>query len=61
MAERVTGGVLINGAGVFYDLETIETMNFEEELKMIDICAVGPLRLLRTGNGGRSSPAGRSP
>ena len=33
-------------AGYFYEpLETLETMNFEEELKMIDICAVGPLRV----------------
>ena len=38
--------VVINNAGYFYEpLETIETMNFEEELKMIDICAVGPLRV----------------
>jgi len=24
-----------------YTLETLDTLNFEEELKMIDICAVG--------------------
>lgn len=48
MAEQVTAPVdiLVNNAGYFYEpLETIETMNFEEELKMIDICAVGPLRV----------------
>lgn len=33
-------------AGYFYEpVETLETMNFEEELKMLDICAVGPLRV----------------
>jgi NAD(P)-dependent dehydrogenase (short-subunit alcohol dehydrogenase family) len=38
--------VLINNAGYFYGpVETIESLNFKEELKMIDICAVGPLRV----------------
>ncbi|EEH57178.1 uncharacterized protein MICPUCDRAFT_7243, partial [Micromonas pusilla CCMP1545] len=38
--------VLINNAGYFYEpVETIENMAFDEELKMIDICAVGPLRV----------------
>ena len=38
--------ILINHAGYFYEpLETITSMNFDEELKMIDICAVGPLRV----------------
>lgn len=38
--------ILINNAGYFYGpVETISTLNFEEELKMIDICAVGPLRV----------------
>lgn len=38
--------ILINNAGYFYEpLETITSMNFDEELKMIDICAVGPLRV----------------
>lgn len=38
--------ILINNAGYFYKpLETLNTLNFEEELKMIDICAVGPLRV----------------
>lgn len=38
--------IVINNAGYFYEpLETLEELNFEEELKMIDICAVGPLRI----------------
>jgi NAD(P)-dependent dehydrogenase (short-subunit alcohol dehydrogenase family) len=39
--------IVINNAGYFYEpLETIDSMNFEEELKMIDICAIGPLRVV---------------
>mmetsp|Transcript_3230 Transcript_3230/g.3519 ORF Transcript_3230/g.3519 Transcript_3230/m.3519 type:complete len:314 (+) Transcript_3230:44-985(+) len=38
--------ILINNAGYFYGpVETIDTLNFEEEKKMIDICAIGPLRI----------------
>ena len=38
--------ILINNAGYFYEpVEKIDSLNFEEELKMIDICAVGPLRI----------------
>ena len=40
--------ILINNAGYFYEpVEKIEgsTLNFAEEMKMIDICAVGPLRV----------------
>lgn len=40
--------VLVNNAGYFYGpVEKIEdkSLNFEEEMKMIDICAVGPLRI----------------
>lgn len=38
--------VLINNAGYFYGpVEKIDSLNFEEELKMIDICALGPLRV----------------
>ena len=40
--------VLVNNAGYFYGpVEKIEdkSLNFEEEIKMIDICAVGPLRI----------------
>merc|ERR1719298_366416 len=40
--------VLINNAGDFYgpcEKVTDNSLNFEEELKQIDICAVGPLRV----------------
>ncbi len=38
--------ILINNAGYFYGpVETFSSLNFDEELKMIDICAVGPLRI----------------
>mmetsp|Transcript_2821 Transcript_2821/g.4093 ORF Transcript_2821/g.4093 Transcript_2821/m.4093 type:complete len:338 (+) Transcript_2821:84-1097(+) len=38
--------VLINNAGYFLkEPETIDNLNFDEEMKMIDICAVGPLRV----------------
>ena len=38
--------ILINNAGYFYEpVEKIDSLNFEEELKMIDICAIGPLRI----------------
>lgn len=38
--------ILINNAGYFYEpVEKIDSLNFAEELKMIDICALGPLRI----------------
>lgn len=38
--------ILINNAGYFYEpVEKIDSLNFEEELRMIDICAVGVLRI----------------
>mmetsp|Transcript_32740 Transcript_32740/g.83648 ORF Transcript_32740/g.83648 Transcript_32740/m.83648 type:complete len:274 (+) Transcript_32740:272-1093(+) len=38
--------VVVNNAGYFYEpVEKIDTLNFDEELKMINICAVGPLRV----------------
>jgi NAD(P)-dependent dehydrogenase (short-subunit alcohol dehydrogenase family) len=38
--------ILINNAGYFYEpVEKIDSLNFEEQLKMIDICALGPLRV----------------
>jgi len=38
--------VVVNNAGYFYEPEEkIDSLNFEEELKMIDICALGPLRI----------------
>jgi len=37
---------VINNAGYFWEPhETLENMNFEEQIKQIDICAVGPLRV----------------
>ena len=57
--------VVINNAGYFYEpLETIETMNFEEELKMIDISVPSAPSASppRCGTRGRSRrPGGRSP
>jgi len=38
--------IVINNAGYFMEAhETVATMNFDEQLKQIDICAVGPLRV----------------
>lgn len=38
--------ILINNAGYFYGpVEKIDSLNFEEEKKMIDICALGVLRI----------------
>lgn len=38
--------VVINNAGYFYGpIETLESLNMPEELKMINICALGPLRV----------------
>lgn len=38
--------ILINNAGYFYGpVEKLDSLNFEEELKMIDVCALGPLRI----------------
>lgn len=37
---------LINNAGYFYEPEeTLDNINFEEQMKQINICAVGPLRV----------------
>jgi len=46
--EHGTLDLLINNAGYFYGPQEKvldDTLNFEEELKQIDICAVGPLRM----------------
>uniref|UniRef100_A0A0G4FV05 Short-chain dehydrogenase/reductase SDR n=1 Tax=Chromera velia CCMP2878 TaxID=1169474 RepID=A0A0G4FV05_9ALVE len=41
--------IVVNNAGYFTEAkETIGNMLFEEELKQIDICAVGPLRVTST-------------
>jgi NAD(P)-dependent dehydrogenase (short-subunit alcohol dehydrogenase family) len=49
LASQIKGGpidILINNAGYFYEpVEKIDSLNFKEELKMIDICALGPLRV----------------
>jgi NAD(P)-dependent dehydrogenase (short-subunit alcohol dehydrogenase family) len=49
IASQIKGGpidILINNAGYFYEpVEKIDSLNFKEELKMIDICALGPLRV----------------
>lgn len=38
--------IIINNAGYFYEpVEKIDSLNFEEEMKMIDICALGVLRI----------------
>jgi hypothetical protein len=38
--------ILINNAGYFYGpQENFKNLNFKEEMSMIDICAVGPLRI----------------
>lgn len=44
--QDVKVDILINNAGYFMEpTETIETCNFDEQLKMIDICSVGMLRV----------------
>lgn len=53
VAKRVKGDggaldVVINNAGYFYEpceLVKEDTLNFEEQLKQINICALGPLRV----------------
>jgi len=49
IASKIKGGpidILVNNAGYFYEpVEKIDSLNFKEELKMIDICALGPLRV----------------
>lgn len=47
--EKISGGpidILINNAGYFKsEMETLENLDFPDELKTIDICALGPLRV----------------
>lgn len=49
LAESLKGeeiDFVINNAGYFYEpLETLSSLIFHEEKKMIDICALGPLRV----------------
>lgn len=46
---KVKGGkidILINNAGYFYEPEEkLDSINYKEDWKMIDICALGPLRI----------------
>lgn len=54
--------IVINNAGYFYEPpETLQNLNFAEELRMIDICALGPLRVTAAlHNAGRiKSPGGK--
>lgn len=57
LSNKIKNGpldILINNAGYFYEPEEkLGSLNFAEELKMIDICALGPLRVtncLHTSN-----------
>lgn len=49
IAGKVTGGaidILVNNAGYFYEPEEkLDSINYKEDWKMIDICALGPLRV----------------
>lgn len=53
VAKRIKGDggaldAVINNAGYFYgpqELVKEDTLNFEEQLKQIDVCALGPLRM----------------
>lgn len=49
IGSKIKGGpidILVNNAGYFYEpVEKIDSLNFKEEMKMIDICALGPLRV----------------
>lgn len=51
IADKITGGaidILVNNAGYFYEpveMVTDKSVNYAEQLKMIDICAIGPLRV----------------
>eukprot|EP00527_Entomoneis_sp_CCMP2396_P004843 CAMPEP_0198141228 /NCGR_PEP_ID=MMETSP1443-20131203/4253_1 /TAXON_ID=186043 /ORGANISM="Entomoneis sp., Strain CCMP2396" /LENGTH=277 /DNA_ID=CAMNT_0043803899 /DNA_START=221 /DNA_END=1054 /DNA_ORIENTATION=+ len=49
IASKIKGGpidILINNAGYFMEeCETLDNLNFSEQMKTIDICACGPLRV----------------
>jgi len=49
LGTEIKGGpidILINNAGYFYEPEEkIDSINYKEDWKMIDICALGPLRV----------------
>jgi len=48
LAEELKGekiDILVNNAGYFMkEPETLDNLHFDEQIKMIDICALGPLR-----------------
>jgi NAD(P)-dependent dehydrogenase (short-subunit alcohol dehydrogenase family) len=49
LPNKITGGpidILINNAGYFKtEVEKLDSLDFADEIKTIDICAVGPLRI----------------
>merc|ERR1712106_595991 len=52
--------IVINNAGLFSADETVSTLNFAEQLKMIDVCALGPLRVSSAAyNQGKIAEGGR--
>jgi len=52
--------IVINNAGLFSADESLSTLNFEEQLKMIDVCALGPLRISSAiFNKGLIAPGGK--
>jgi len=52
--------IIINNAGLFSADESISTLNFDEQLKMIDVCALGPLRISSAVfNKGLIAPGGK--
>ena len=53
--------IVINNAGYFYEpVETLSSLNYGEQLKMIDICALGPLRISAAlVNAGLIKPGGK--
>ncbi len=52
--------IVINNAGLFSADETLTTLNFAEQLKMIDVCALGPLRVSSAAyNQGKIAEGGR--
>jgi NAD(P)-dependent dehydrogenase (short-subunit alcohol dehydrogenase family) len=64
IASQIKGGpidILINNAGYFMEeVETLQNLNFPIQLKTIDICALGPLRVSASLiNGGLLQPGSK--
>jgi short chain dehydrogenase len=64
IASQIKGGpidILINNAGFFMkEVETLQNLNFPIQLKTIDICALGPLRVSASLiNGGLLQPGSK--